>query len=183
MLTFLRRHFPGAYNHSHSPDVYNHSVTPLCLGSIKPSRDASLSKVKISRDCGDHPPLGLDPAQGRNQQEPKASAFSSLQAPAATTAQPRPSTCPSPEVHPHSCHPSETCFPTADWLETPWTPAQPRESAENAPQRGCSDVLFAGGKLIGNAKTFAQTAGSRRYSWTRRHASKTTVQALSGKPV
>lgn len=93
-LPFLCAIFPGAYNHFHSAGMYNHSITRLCFGSIKSRRKGVtlgvemlfMSKAKISRVWEAHPPSGLDPAQGRNQQEPKASAFSSLQAPAAPTA-------------------------------------------------------------------------------------------------
>ena len=147
-LPFLCAIFPGAYNNFHSAGVYNHSITRLCFGSIKSRRKGVtlgvemlfMSKVKISRVWEAHPPSGLDPAQGRNQQEPKASAFSSLQAPAAPTAPVK--TRPNSDVHPHSCQPSETCFSAPDGLKTPWTPAQPRERAENTRQRGFSDVIF-----------------------------------------
>lgn len=49
------------------------------------SQGGSMSNVRMPRVCEARPPLALGPAQGRDQEEPKASALSSLQSPAATT--------------------------------------------------------------------------------------------------
>ena len=87
--------------------------------------------------------------------------------------QPSPSTYPNSELHPHSCHPSESCFPTPDWLETQWTPTQPGERAENTRQRGFNDVIFDRWETDQRCHSIRPScADSMRYSWTRSHASR-----------
>lgn len=164
-LPFLCTIFPGAYHHSHSPGVHKHSITPLCFGTIKPRHKGVTLGAEMllcpKRKSQEFVRL-IHPRASSGKEPAGTQSLCLFQSPGPCCHQSRPSTCPNSEVHPHSCHPSKTCFPTPDWLKTPWTPAQPRERAENTRQRGFSDVIFDRWELIRNAKTFAQTADSKR---------------------